>query len=278
MSTLLMNDDNQYNKDLQTLKSMALIAVNSQKYNADYNEATIMNIFLTAKSLGIDPMIALNGGFYIVKGKINMSAHFMVALARRKGHSIKVIEITDEKCVIIGQRKDNGDSIKYEYTWKDAVRAGLTNKQNWKDSPKSMLYAACVRTVFRMLFSDLGIAYDADEMNASIPNQEENAEDALGIEIPSVALPYESTEFEVSSSENQKDDRSKIEVLKNHLQEDGIDCSYLEEFIKNLSEKNKKSIDQILDSALIPQLLPKFKSAYTKELMKRDQVQVLVEE
>lgn len=172
MGNIIKFEDQQ--KEMQTLKAMAAIAVNSGKYGNEYNESTILNIFYTAKSLGVDPMVALNGGFNIIKGKINMSAHFMAALARRKGHSIKVIEMTDKKCIIIGQRKDNGDSLKYEYTWEEAVRSGLTGKDNWRNNPKQMLYCGCVRNVFRILFSDIGIAYDKDEMNVDTSREDVN--------------------------------------------------------------------------------------------------------
>lgn len=249
MSNITKHQDQQ--QELQKLKTMAAIAVNSGKYGADYNEATILNIFFTAKSLGIDPMVALNGGFNIIKGKINMGAHFMTALARRKGHSIKVIEMNDKKCVIIGQRKDNGDSVKYEYTWDEASRANLVNKENWKSNPKQMLYCGCVRNVFRILFSDLGIAYDSDEMNAEEPIVEDVH---IEVSAPSIAL--------VAAKES--DDADNYQLLKNELENDSITVDHLDDYLSDLSSKKKQPIEQILKSALLPELIAKFKNAYLK--------------
>jgi hypothetical protein len=167
MSNLVKQED--FDQDYKTLKAMAGTALQSGKYGPEYNEATVLNIFMTAKALNVDPMLALNGGFNIIKGKINMGAHFMAGLIRRQGHSIQVVELSATKCVIIAKRKDNNDSLKYEMTIQEAECARLTGKDNWKSNPKQMLYCAAVRNVARILFSDIvGVAYDEDEMHAPL--------------------------------------------------------------------------------------------------------------
>jgi len=182
MSNITRFDSQQ--QDLETLKTMASIAVRSGKYQG-YDESTILNIFFTARALNIDPMLALNGGFSIVQGKINMGAHFMAALVRRAGHSMKITVLTSDKCVIFATRKDNSDSLTYEMTMQEAQMAGLTGKANWQKHPKQMLYSACVRNIFRMLFSDIAIPYDADEMNVDDSAQFGDRFDS----IPSLVLP-----------------------------------------------------------------------------------------
>lgn len=49
----------QQSKDLDTLRAMAAVAIRSGKYTSDYNESTVLNIFMTARALGVDPMLAL---------------------------------------------------------------------------------------------------------------------------------------------------------------------------------------------------------------------------
>lgn len=241
-------------EEMQTLKVMASIAVNSGKYGSEYNESTILNIFLTAKSLEVDPLIALNGGFNIIQGKINMSAHFMSALVRRRGHSIKVLEITEKKCVIIGQRKDNGDSLKYEYTWEEAQRAELTGKKNWRTNPKQMLYCGCIRNIFRMLFSDIGIAYDEDEMSPQeIDDNSESVEITVPVEI------------------NESDKVFDFQEIKEKISEDGTSTDLLEEYINFLATTKKISVDEVIKTALIPSIFEPFKSSYIKEIARRSQ-------
>jgi hypothetical protein len=256
-------------QDMTQLKTMAAIAVKSGKYGTDYNEATILNIFFTAKSLGIDPLVALNGGFYIVKGKINMGAHFMTALARRKGHSIKVIEMTAQKCVIIGQRKDNGDSLKYEYTIEEAKQAGLTGKDNWRQHTKQMLYSACVRNLFRILFSDLAIAYDADEMNVESLEVEDQTSIEISPPIYSESIALDQTSdpkvFDVYEPE------TPYQILKSHLIGESICIDFLDQYLKECAVKKERTVEEIIPGILHKDILPKFKHAYSNYVLKQTQ-------
>lgn len=141
-----------------------LAAVASKGGTSNMPVETLMNIMLTARDLGISPMKAINGGFYVVNGKISMSTALMADRIRKEGHSIKIPEWTSQKCVILGVRKDNGDSIKFEYTMEDAQAAGLTGSPTWKKFPKQMLYNRAMSTIARTLFSDVvGNAYSEDE-------------------------------------------------------------------------------------------------------------------
>jgi len=149
-------------QDIDHFRMLASIA--SKGGSSNGSPEALMNIMLTAKDLGISPMKAVNGGFYIVNGKISMSTALMADRIRKEGHSIKIPEWTSQKCVIIGVRKDNGDSVKFEYTIEDAQSAGLLNSPNWKKFPKQMLYNRAMSTLARTLFPDvIGNSYSEDE-------------------------------------------------------------------------------------------------------------------
>jgi hypothetical protein len=151
-------------KEIDAYRQLAKVALSSGKYPTELNEATMLNIMLSARDLGIAPYKAINGGFYVVNGKISMSTALMSDRIRKEGHSVKVTEWTAEKCTIIGIRKDNGDSVKVEYTMQDAQLAGLTNSPTWKKFPKNMLYNRAMSTLARVLFSDVvGACYSEDE-------------------------------------------------------------------------------------------------------------------
>ena len=171
MSNIIVKEEE---KSLSELKQLAKIAYDSKQY-ANQSEIGILNLMLSAKDLGISPLKALNGGFYLVNGKVTMSTSMMADMIRRAGHSIKIVEMSAKQCVIIAQRKDNGDSLKFEFTMEDANTAGLTGSPTWKKFPKQMLYNRCMSTVARTLFSDvIGNAYDPDEMKdiKGIPAQD----------------------------------------------------------------------------------------------------------
>lgn len=153
------NPENQ----LSHMKTLARIAFESKQY-ANMSEVSLLNLMLTAQDLGVSPLKAINSGFYIVNGKVCMSTSLMADKIRRAGHSIKIIEMTKEKCVIIAKRKDNEDSIKLDYTWEEATTAGLINSPTWKKFPKIMLYNRCMSQVARILFSDvIGNVYSEEE-------------------------------------------------------------------------------------------------------------------
>lgn len=153
-------------QDMSYLRDLVHIAMKSGNY-AGRSAESLLNLMLTAKDLGISPMKAINNGFHIIKGNVCMSTHLMADRIRKDGHSIKIPEWTSEKCVIIGVRKDNGDSIKFEYNMEDAKRAGLATGKpdsNWTKSPKHMLYCRAMSTIARTLFPDvIGAAYSEDE-------------------------------------------------------------------------------------------------------------------
>lgn len=161
MNTLTTTQD--YKKNIQVFRELAQIAVKSGNY-PNMNEMTMINMMMSARDLGISPYKALNGGFYVVNGKISMSTSLMTDRIRKEGHSVKITEWTSKKCIIIGIRKDNQDSVKIEFTWEDAQAAGLTNSQTWKRYPKAMLYNRAMSMLARVLFPDVvGNCYSEDE-------------------------------------------------------------------------------------------------------------------
>lgn len=66
-----------------------------------------------------------------------------------------------------------------------------------------------------------------------------------------------------------------LEALRKHLQDDNMDGSFLEKYLEDLSEKKKQPVDHIIEAALMPTLLPKFKLAYIKELSRQNESQLV---
>lgn len=230
----------EYEKDLRVFKDLCKTCMASGKYGADMNEATMLNIMLTARDLGISPLKAINGGFYIVNGKISMSATLMIDRIRNAGHSISIVEWSKDKCIIIGKRKDNGDSCKLEYTMEDAQLAGLTNSPTWKKHPKSMLSARAHSMLARVLFPDVvGNAYSEDEAHEiqGIPpsNRPEIDPDSITIE----PIDMETGEYKQSYT---------IEMLQEKVQI--ASCEELADFLKMISVRQKKTPEELIQQAL----------------------------
>jgi hypothetical protein len=108
----------------------------------------VLAIWLTAKEMGLPPMMCLNGGMYTFSGQVTLSAKVINLLLLRAGHRAEVLKLDDECCEIKfvrgDRRKDQGAEFVYKYTMEDAKRAGLLNKKNWQTNPRDMLYNRCL--------------------------------------------------------------------------------------------------------------------------------------
>lgn len=236
---------------MNNLREMAKIAANSKKYG-EYDEHTILNIMYSARDLGISPFKALNGGFYIVKGKICMSTALMADRIRAAGHSIKIPEWDSEKCVVIGIRADNGDSVRFEYSHKDAQLAGLTS-ETWRKYPKNMLYNRAMSTLARVLFPDvIGNCYSEDEKEDIIKNNPE----PIKIEIPAEKV----EEIVQDSFLNPWD------VLVDMINKDGLSFNKLEDYTDTIVKSKGVPVLKICESAIKPEIYPRFKEQYIKYL------------
>lgn len=133
----------------------------------------VLAIFLKARELGMPPMQALSS-IHIVEGKPTMSAEGMRALVLSKmpGASFDYIESTDKKCVIEATRPGNKKPVRREFTWENAVRAGVTNKDNWRKYPQEMLLARCTAAICRMAFPDvIAGMYDPEELGVELDDK-----------------------------------------------------------------------------------------------------------
>lgn len=229
-------------QQLDLLKNFAKIAAESKQYQA-MTESSLLNLMLSAKDMGISPMKAINGGFYVVNGKVCMSTALMADRIRKAGHSIKIKAMTKDKCIIHATRKDNGDEISYEYTMEDASLAGLNNSPTWKKFPKQMLYNRCMSSVARILFSDVvGNSYSEEERFdiANVPAEERPLEDAeaeLTVSDDTILIPEQLTEAQCAQLDA---------LLHGHHEISDKICSHFE--IKSIYEIKPIEFDKVVRS------------------------------
>ena len=155
--------------EMMVYHTMAEQAVSSKMYRGIGEKAGVMMIMLSARELGIPPMQALNGGINIINGKAEISARMMSALIRKAGHEIKIKEISDTACTLVGTRSDTGESEEASFSVADAQKAKLVKPGGgWEKCPKDMCFARALSRLARQLFSDvIGIGYVEGEIKAS---------------------------------------------------------------------------------------------------------------
>ena len=234
-------------ESLAELQLLAETAMKSKCYGGKSKEEIVM-LLLTGRDLGLSPTKSLNSGFWIVQGKIIMSAITMNDMIRSAGHSIRFGEVSDTSCTLIGKRKDNGDSLSITFTMKMAERAGLLKNSVWKQYPEDMLYSNAMKRLARLLFPDvIGNSYDEYSMHEVIQKdtkqKKENVFDHDTIEVENAIPKIE-----------QKPEIPHIPLESLHLAMDVMGCKSdiidVKEFVTDMSEARGKPEQLIINTAM----------------------------
>lgn len=152
--------------EINSLVTMARAAAQSGFYNKLGSFDGILAIMLLAREYDLPPMQALSGGIWNIQGKIEISARFMNLKIRQAGHKIKIERNDTTGCVITGERLDTKETYTATFDKTDAERAGVLNKQIWKNYPREMYFARALSLLARFLFPDvIGNAYVEGEIS-----------------------------------------------------------------------------------------------------------------
>lgn len=95
---------------------------------------------MAGKELGLSPFEAM-GSIYVVNGRLSLTAKAKSGLIKKSKKYDYVIKKLDDQECSIAFVKDSAEIGVSTFTIKDAARAGLVNKDNWKNYPKNMLFA-----------------------------------------------------------------------------------------------------------------------------------------
>lgn len=132
-------------------------------------------IIMYGHDLGLSPMQAIQG-IYVVEGRPSLAAQTWLALARRAGHRVSVVEHTGEKCTVKIVRGDTGEEHSHTFTLEDAVRSGRVSikdgepwarSQNgkplpWETSTKAMLLARAISACCRFICPEVALGFYAE--------------------------------------------------------------------------------------------------------------------
>ena len=86
---------------------------------------------------------------------------------------------------------------------------------------------------------------------------------------PDIEVEHVRTPMPIEASVKDSAVGNPMETLKELLAIDGIPTEHLESYVTELAQKKNQPIQHVVGSAILPQLLPKFKAAYAKDLEKR---------
>ncbi len=111
---------------------------------------------LAGREVGLSPMQAISS-FYFVNGRLAMVTQAMAALIKKSGkYDYQVDSQTAEGCTISfylvnGKREKIGESV---FDKAKAAKAGIINKDNWKNYPENMYFARALANGARWFCPD----------------------------------------------------------------------------------------------------------------------------
>jgi hypothetical protein len=121
-------------------------------------------IMAQGRELGLSTMQSL-GNIYVVEGKVSLSSDLMAAMVLKSQvcEYLRVVEMTPERATYAAKRK-GGAEFRFSFSWEDAVKAGLTNRPNYKANPADMLRHRALSKTVRAVFPDVVAGlYSRDE-------------------------------------------------------------------------------------------------------------------
>lgn len=121
---------------------------------------------LAGRELGLSPFESMKN-IYMVNNKLAIQSNALASLIKtNQKYDYSVDTLTDQECKITfyrlkdGEEKNIGESI---FTFKDAAKAGLANKDNWQNYPKNMLFARALANGVRFYCPDAACGWHVQE-------------------------------------------------------------------------------------------------------------------
>lgn len=146
--------------------AMGTIFAESKMFPDITSQAQAVVKIMAGKELGLSSFESMSS-LYIVNGKLALTSKAMASLIKRgKKYDYTVDVLTETECTISfyditkEEHMALGQSI---FTFKDAAKAGLVNKDVWKNYPKNMLFARALSNGARFYCPDAICGYYATE-------------------------------------------------------------------------------------------------------------------
>ena len=121
---------------------------------------------LAGRELGLSAFESMKN-IYLVNGKLAIQSNALASLIKTsKKYDYKVETLTEQECKInfvrIDKEKEELIGVS-EFTFKDAAKAGIVNKDSWKNYPKNMLFARALANGVRFYCPDAACGWHVQE-------------------------------------------------------------------------------------------------------------------
>lgn len=127
-----------------------------------------MALMLIAQAEGMHPAIAARD-YHVINGRPALKADAMLARFQAAGGKVQWDAYTDE-AVSATLSHPSGGSVKIEWTYKMAERAGLTKNPTWRQYPRQMLRARVISEGIRTVYPGVAVGtYTPEEVQDFAP-------------------------------------------------------------------------------------------------------------
>lgn len=147
------------------MKEMAIAIVESGLFGGIKTESQAMTLMLLSQAKGMHPVLILED-YDIVAGRPAMKSQRMLAKFQQAGGIMRWLQRDDEKCSAEFSHPSCPEPTVVEWTMKMAVKAGLANKDIWKQYPRPMLSNRVISEGVRYVYPSAigGDVYTPDEI------------------------------------------------------------------------------------------------------------------
>jgi hypothetical protein len=171
------------------IQTMANAVVKSQLFGMKTVEQATA-LMLIAQAEGYHPALAARD-YHIIQGRPTLKAETMMARFQQQGGKVDWKTLTDQE-VTATFSHPSGGSATISWTIEQATKAGLTNKDNWKNYPRAMLRARVVSEGIRTVFPGVVLGVYTPEEVQDIPTQPQSRDmgTAVVVEEEKVEHPF----------------------------------------------------------------------------------------
>jgi len=140
----------------------------SRVFAAWPNPGAIIAVLLKGRCMGLDSITSMQSFDCLdIKGRLTIAPKAVTLAAIVKSSELceywQVVETTESKCVIETKHVKDKKPTLFTYTLKQAERAGLTGKAQWKMRPDTMLRHRCASECARMVYPELVMGIHTSE-------------------------------------------------------------------------------------------------------------------
>lgn len=150
-------------KPLDSIQGLSKIFYESGIFEDVKSEAQAIVKIYAGKEIGLSPLQSMMG-LYIVKGQVAATSKVISALIKKsKDYNYLIEKLDNEEC-ILSFTQDGEELGKSVFTIKDAAKAGIVNKDNWKNYPRNCLFARALSNGARWYTPDVYCGYAQEEL------------------------------------------------------------------------------------------------------------------